>query len=305
MFVRAQPGPILAPTARWWEHNAVFNPAAVYDGERVHILYRAIGEDNMSRLGYATSRDGFHIDYRSELPVFEPSENVELERLGVEDPRIVEIDGWYYITYVSASVYPANHPRPAFSRGAPWKTRVCLARTKNFSAFERFGAILPDLDDKDGVLFAGRVNGRYALLHRIFPDIKLCFSDDLVNWSDDQFLFCPRSGYWDCDRLGAGPPPVLTDGGWLMIYHATDENLVYRMGAALLDKDDPTKVLYRSDEPCLEPETEWEMCGTVPNVVFGCGLVEIDGRYIMYYGGADCVVGAAWVDKDRFLGSLK
>jgi len=304
-FERHENNPILAPTSNWWECKSVFNPSAVYDGEYVHILYRAIGEDNVSRLGYARSRNGFDIDFRGELPVFEPDEDyLSTERSGVEDPRAVEIDGWYYITYVGASLYPASHPRPAFSFGAPWKTRVCIARTKDFQTFERTGIALPDLDDKDGVLFPGKVNGRYALIHRIFPDVWICFSDDMKTWYDDQVLFGLRPGKWDNDRLGAGAPPILTDRGWLELYHAVDENRVYRMGAVLLDLNDPTKILSRPDEPCLSPVEPYELNGLVPNVVFGCGVVEIGDRYIMYYGGADSVVGAASVDKRRFLAEL-
>lgn len=304
-FQRHPKNPILAPTSNWWECKSVFNPSAVYDGAYVHILYRAIGEDNISRLGYARSKNGFDIDYRSPSPVFEPDDaNLATERCGVEDPRCVSIGDFYYITYVGASLYPADHPRPAFSFGAPWKTRICIARTKDFSSFEKLGVALPDLDDKDGVLFPEKINGRYALIHRTFPNIWICFSEDMKTWSDDQVLLEIRAGQWDCDRMGAGSPPVLTDRGWLEFYHAVDENRIYRMGAVLLDKDDPTIIISRPDEPCLSPEEPYEQTGLVPNVVFGCGVVEIDGNYIMYYGGADSVVGAATVDKERFLAGL-
>ncbi len=301
---RYDKNPILAPTDNWWEMKSVFNPAAVSDGERIHILYRAMGEDNISRWGYAASENGFEVTCRSELPVFEPGEDVELERLGVEDPRIVKVDGDYYVTYVSASVYPASHPRPAFSFGAPWKTRICIARTRDFRAFERIGCALPGIDDKDGTLFPERVNGRFVMLHRIFPDIHICFSDDLVNWTDDQPLMSVRPGMWDAGRLGAGAPPIKTERGWLEIYHAASEDRIYRLGAVLLDLDDPTKIISRPDEPIFSPEEPYEIEGLVPNVVFACGIVEKDGRYIIYYGGADRVVGVASVDKAELLACL-
>lgn len=302
-LTRYEGNPILEPTDNWWECKAVFNPAAVYDGGKVHILYRAVGEDNISRWGYASSEDGFEITYRSDLPVFEPGTDVELERLGVEDPRVVRIDGEYYITYVSASVYPAGHPRPAFSFGAPWKTRVCIARTRDFRDFERVGCVLPDIDDKDAVLFPEKIGGRYVMLHRIFPHMWICFSDDLVHWTDDQVLMSVRPDKWDSGRLGAGAPPIRTEHGWLEIYHAASEDRVYRLGAVLLDLEDPTKILARSEEPCFSPDEPYEKAGLVPNVVFASGIVEMDSRIIIYYGGADRVVGAAWADRDAFLSS--
>ncbi len=303
-LTRHTENPILAPTDNWWECKSVFNPAAVSDGERVHILYRAMGEDNISRWGYAASSDGLTIDHRSELPVFEPGEDVELERLGVEDPRIVRVGDDYYVTYVSASVYPASHPRPAFSFGAPWKTRICIARTRDFRTFERLGCVMPDVDDKDGVLFPEKVGGRFVLLHRIFPDIWISFSEDLVRWTDSQVLMSVRPGMWDAGRLGAGAPPIRTEKGWLEVYHAASEDRIYRLGTALLDLEDPTKVIRRSDEPCFSPEEPYEIDGLVPNVVFAGGIVEKDGRYIIYYGGADRVVGAAWAPVEEFLAAI-
>lgn len=302
-FTRYEKNPILRPTENWWECKCVFNPAAVYDGEKVHILYRAIGEDNISRMGYATSSDGFTIDHRSPLPVFEPAEDIELERLGVEDPRVVLIDGTYYVVYVSASVYPADHPRPAFSFGAPWKTRVCIAKTKDFASFERLGPMLPS-DDKDGVLFPEKIGGKYVLMHRIFPDLWMCFSEDMKTWVDDQPVIGLREGMWDDGRLGAGCPPIKTDAGWLELYHAASKDRVYRMGAVIFDLEHPTKVVSRPPVHCFEPEEDYEKEGLVPNVVFGCGIIEKDGQLIMYYGGADMVVGAAYVDKDAFVKSV-
>lgn len=301
---RYENNPILTPTENWWECKCVFNPAACYDGEKVHIIYRAIGEDNLSRMGYAWSRDGFNIDYRCELPIFEGDGGIELERLGVEDPRVVHIDGEYYITYVAASVYPASHPRPAFSFGAPWKTRVCIARTRDFVNFERLGAVLPDLDDKDAVLFPEKINGRYAMLHRIFPDIWICFSENMVDWTDDQVLMGLRPEHWDSGRLGAGAPPIKTEKGWMELYHAASTDRIYRLGTVLLDLQDPTKVISRAEEPCFSPEEPYEQIGLVPNVVFACGIVEKDEKYLVYYGGADQVVGVAWVEKSELLNSL-
>ena len=303
LLKRWHKNPILAPTDNWWECKAVFNPAAIYDGETVHIVYRALGEDNISRFGYASTSDGFNIDSRSDMPVFEPEPGIELERLGVEDPRITRNENAYYITYSAASVYPASHPRPAFSFGAPWKTRICMVKTQDFRTFERLGCVLPDIDDKDGVLFPEKVNGRYAMLHRVFPDIWISFSEDLTNWDAGQSMMSPRPGMWDSGRLGAGAPPIRTDEGWLELYHAADENRVYRLGTVLMDPDDPTKIIRRAEQPCFSPEEPYEKVGLVPNVVFACGMVEKDSQYLVYYGGADKVVCVASADRQQFLTS--
>ena len=173
--------PVLAPTSNWWESRAVFNAAAVKHDGRIHLLYRALGEDNISRLGYASSEDGFHFDVRHDIAVFEPDDEWHFERLGCEDPRITVIDDWFYIAYTAASVYPSNHPRPAFSTGTPWRCRVCLARTKDFITYERLGCVLPDADDKDAVAFPEKINGKFVMLHRIFPDMWISYSDDMLD----------------------------------------------------------------------------------------------------------------------------
>ncbi len=276
--------PILKPIPHHnWESRFVFNPAVVYDGQLFHMLYRAQGEDMVSRLGYAVSIDGVNFK-RLDQPVFEPANDDEL--YGVEDPRITKIEDYYYMLYTAYS---------------PRGPRVALARTKNFMIWERMGLILTDEENKDAALFPEKIDGKYVLLHRIPPDIWLAFSDDLKNWTDFVKIASPRPGMWDDLKIGAGAPPIKTEHGWLLLYHGVQKAArnIYRLGFMLLDLKDPTKVIKRSEDPVLEPEMPWEKFGGVPNVVFSDAMVEYEDEYYIYYGGADTVIGLATISKEK------
>lgn len=288
--------PVLSPTENIWENEAVFNCAAAYMDDKVHLLYRAIGNDGVSRFGYATSENGLDISERPQNPIYE-STGDELETLGVEDPRITQIEDEFFITYTGVSLYPCSRPRPSLSNSVPWRCRVGLLSTRDFKSYKKHGCILPDMDNKDVVLFPEKVGGRYVMLHRIFPNIWIAYSDDLVTWYDHKLLLRVQPGAWDCDRIGAGAPPIKTEDGWLNIYHGVDHQRNYRLGVLMLDLDDPSKVIGRSCDPILGPDEDYEKVGLVPNVVFSCGVVDIDDRYYVYYGGADKVIGVATMDK--------
>lgn len=295
--VRASENPILSPTDRWWENQFVFNPAVLEYKGKVHMLYRAHGEDHLSRIGHAVSDDGINFA-REHHPVLEGMVDEPLERLGVEDPRATELDGWVYLTFTAASVEPVCSPNPIGEvDGTPWRVRVAMARTRDFHNWERFGIIIPEYNSKNAVLFPRKISGRYCMLHRIPPDIWIAWSDDLHTWTDHEAIMTPRADTWDCKRIGAGPPPMEVEKGWLLIYHGIDKNTTYRAGAALLDRDDPRKVLARLDDWILEPEKEFEHHGWVGNVVFPTGCIEQNGLYRLYYGGADKVICTATVPK--------
>jgi predicted GH43/DUF377 family glycosyl hydrolase len=300
MFAQRYSGnPLLEPTNNWWETKAVFNCAVAEHAGKVHMLYRAVGDDNISRFGYAASDDGLSFE-RLAIPIYESPPGDEFERLGCEDPRITKIGDTHYITYIGASVYPAAERRsPTFGIGPPWRCRVSLLSTKDFKSFERHGVILPEFDDKDAVLFPEKIDGKYVMYHRIWPDMWVSYSDDLVHWYDHKPLMSPSPGAWDDDRIGAGAPPIKTADGWLNVYHGADHDRIYRLGVFLSDLDDPSKIIARSAEPILTPEEAFECIGCVCNVVFTCGVVERDGRYLIYYGGADSTIGVAILDKDR------
>ncbi len=280
--------PVLLPHP-WhsWEALNVFNAAVIHHNGLFHMLYRAQGWDYISHIGYAVSQDGVHWA-RLDRPVLSPQEDWETR--GVEDPRITEIDGVFYMTYTGYS---------------PQGVRASLARSTNLITWERMGVILPDEDNKDHVLFPERIGGRYALLHRRPPHIWLAYSDDLLHWTDHHVIMEPRPGRWDNYKIGAGGPPIKTDKGWVLIYHGVDEHMVYRLGAALLDLDDPSTVRARLDEPILEPRETWEIKGDVPNVVFTCANPVVEGTVYVFYGGADRVMGVATAPLQQILDALE
>jgi predicted GH43/DUF377 family glycosyl hydrolase len=302
IFSRSSHNPILTPTNHWWESKAVLNPAvALYDG-RVAIVYRAVGGEGLSRFGLAWSTDGEKIDQRLSLPFYEGALDDPLARLGVEDPRTTPLEGSYYLTYCKASVETAD-TRPLHWEFAPFRVRSGVGITKDFQTMREVGIILPEVNTKDSVLFPERIGGQYAALVREFPSIQYVTSPDLKRWSDPILVMEPVPGTWEEERVGAGPPPIRTQWGWLLLYHGNEYlrfpgNLrMYRMGLAILDADDPSMVLYRHPEPIFSPEADYEVNGPVGNVVFGTGLVELDDRYYLYYGAGDGVIGVATAEK--------
>jgi predicted GH43/DUF377 family glycosyl hydrolase len=318
--------PILEPELEhWWESKAVFNPGALYEANRVHLVYRAIGDEDASVLGYASSPDGLHFDERLEEPIYiprEPFEGVRPDSLphplpyassyvsgggwmgGCEDPRLTRIDDRVFMTYVAFDGY--SHPRLALSS---------IARddflAKNWQWRKPVLISPPGVIDKNACILPEKVNGQYVIFHRIFPDILIDFLDDLefdgrTKWLKGQFKIETRADYWDSRKVGAGPPPVKTEEGWLLIYHAVGEQAPdnYKIGAMLLDRKDPTQVLMRSPEPILEPQAWYETRGLKSNVVYPCGSVIIGKRLFIYYGGADRVVCTASVKVERLLEQL-
>ena len=287
---RFEGNPILTPVVNHaWESRMVFNPAAVYLDKRVHILYRAIGEDGVSRLGYASSSDGYHIDERLPHPVFEPT--LPVEKNGCEDPRLTEMEDRCIMTYTAyGDIYQIG------------LTTISIENMQNkkWDWEERFFPF-PNIRNKNAVIFPRRVNDRYLMCHRLDPDIYIAYSDDLRTWEDTILLMRPRSGFWDCVKIGAAGPPIELDEGWLLVYHGVDVKRTYRLGVAILDKENPERVVYRSKIPILEPTEDYERFGFVPNVVFSCGTILLDGQLLIYFGCADTVIGVATFDLDEII----
>lgn len=276
-LLKRYPGnPILKPQP-WhdWEALNVFNAAVIHHTGLFHMLYRAQGPDYVSRIGYAVSEDGFRWS-RLDRPVLSPA--TKWETRGVEDPRVVQLDDAFYMTYTGYS---------------PLGVRAHLARSHNLITWERMGIVLPDEDNKDHGLFPEKIGGRHVMLHRRPPDIWLAYSDDLLHWTDHRIIMRPRPGTWEHEKIGAAGPPIKTDQGWLLIYHGVDEHTVYRLGVALLDLADPSVVLARPEGFILEPRETWEHKGDVPHVVFSCGAVVVGEELYVYYGGADRVMAVA------------
>jgi predicted GH43/DUF377 family glycosyl hydrolase len=191
-----------------------------------------------------------------------------------------------------------------------------LASTQDFSHFKKHGIVGPDLNDKDCVLFPEAINGKVALLHRLEGKIQVAYFESLEAlensrdfWGNylrgfGEFEVIRPRFYWETRKVGAGSPPIRTPKGWLVIYHGVSADRIYRVGAMLLDLDNPRRVIARTREPILQPETEFERVGVVPDVVFPDGAVVHEGELFVYYGGADRVCCAASVPVDGFLEEL-
>ena len=293
LFQRNPSNPIL--TAKNWPYpaNTVFNPGATDFHGKVLLLARVEDRRGFSHLTKAISEDGIANWQIDEIPSLESEPDKHPEELwGIEDPRISRLDefGKWAITYT------------AYSRGGPL---VAMALTDDFINFERLGAVMPP-EDKDAALFPRKINGKWALIHRpIVTDyipgahIWLSYSDDLVHWSNSHVLMYARQGgWWDGGKIGLCTPPLETAEGWLMLYHGvrqTAAGAIYRLGLALLDLEDPLKVLHRSDEWIFGPTEAYERQGDVADVVFSGGWVldKKTGVLKMYYGGADTCIALA------------
>ena len=307
---RSRSNPILLPLKEHaWEEQAVFNPAAIYLEGQVHIVYRAMSNDNTSVFGYAISPDGVKISYRSPEPIYRPRASFEQKLVsggnsGCEDPRLSQIGDRIYMCYTAFD--GMNPPRVALSSIS---VADFLAQKWNFSDPVLISA--PDLDDKDACVFPEKIGEKqqYFIIHRNDNNIVSALSDTLDfdgrTWIEGYRWITPRSGMWDSQKIGIAAPPIKTDEGWVMFYHGVSDHSVYRVGAVLLDLKDPTIVLARTDEPILEPITPYECQGIVANVVFPCGAALIKGKFYLYYGGGDKVIGVATVDKNKLISSLK
>lgn len=293
--------PVLRPIPEHpWESKYVLNAGSIRLGRNVYLLYRAHGDDDISRIGLAISKDGFSFTERLEEPIFEPV--YETEKRGCEDPRLVLLGDRIYMTYTAydgtvAQIALASIPVDAF-----------LAF--RWESWERLGLFLPGQMDKDAIIFPEEFDGKIAVIHRIEPHIWITFSSGLrCPWPSKchKILALPSEGTaWDSKKIGAGAQPIKTEYGWLLITHGVDYQKVYRLGVMVLGLDNPSELIYRSPNFVLEPVTEWELGNEtnswVPNVVFTCGAVSLDwdkeilnsdDELIVYYGGADTVMNIA------------
>ena len=329
--------PILQPAAaNLWESLITTNPGAWYDRERDRflLLYRAAGHDPNHRIyfGLAQSKDGFTFERCSEKPVFGPSDD-GWDAGCVEDARMVKMGDFYYVTYAARPFPPRQYWLPAVQQKpkvqplddtphAPRITRLNLsstglAITRDFKTWIRCGRITdPTIDDRDTILFPEKIGGRYWLLHRpqshegepVFgatrPTIFLACGTNLLKWEENQILIEPRED-WEAQKIGGNCPPLRTEGGWLLLYHGVDQQFTYRIGALLLDLEDPRRVLHRTRRPIFEPEAPYERQGVVNNVVFPCGNVIKDGTLHVYYGAADKVCCVATCELDALIEAIR
>ncbi|HEG42759.1 MAG TPA: glycosidase [Phycisphaerales bacterium] len=293
LFRRYEGNPILTVDNWPYPINSVFNPAAVKVDNEVLLLNRVEELRGFSHLTVARSKNGLSDWVIDQTPTMKADQGTKEEKWGLEDPRVVwlEEQKQYAITYVS------------FSEGGPI---VSLAITKNFKTFARLGGLLPP-EDKDACLFPRRFNGRFALIHRPIvrgeAHIWISMSPDLKHWGDHRCLFKTRMAYWDGARIGLACQPIEIPEGWLILYHGvrrTTASQLYRIGMALLDKNDPCHVLRRGEEWVLGPKEPYERIGDVSDVTFVTGgvIMEEENELYVYYGAADDKVAVAMANMD-------
>ena len=321
--------PVLVKNAKnEWEDLCVLNPGVIFDEQtgKFIMLYRAGGDQLIHKisLGLAVSDDGFHFTRCNDRPALEPISNFS-DGECLEDPRIVRLDNVYYIVYAGRfhqigkywfpfDQYAKLYGEPKIQEG-PWPRYIknnhtvsYLAATKNFKEFIRIGRITNSLyDDRDVFLFPEKVNGKYVRISRPKfpptekhrnPSIWITFSDDLLEWGAPSFLMQGEE-WWETQRIGGAAPPIKTEIGWIMLYHGVqkreDGKEVYRVGAVLLDKDEPSKILARTKQPIMEPTEDYERQGLFGECIFPTANIVRDGMVYIYYGCADQAIGVATV----------
>lgn len=319
-LARAPQNPMIAPIKENdWESFNTFNAGTVFEGDKLHILYRAQGYDYISNLGYATSRDGITIDKRFDKPVFTSRHAIPRQHAhlypsddpfssgggygGCEDPRLTRIDDRMYMTYVANDGWL---PRLAL-------TSISVENFLNQNWLWEKPVLIspPGIIDKSGCILPEKINGKYVIFHRIFPNILIDFVDSLefngTTWLKGEYSIGIRHNKWDSRKIGAGAPPLKTKDGWLLIYYGVDDKDAskYKIGAMLLDLKNPTKVLHRTDAPILEPNDPMENEGFKPGIAYPCGAVVIGETLFVYYGGADSVVCVATANFKHFLSEMK
>ena len=331
---KSENNPILLPNpSNNWENLAVCNPGAWYENGVFYLLYRAAGddEDHIIRFGLAKSKDGIHFERVSDEPAFGPSIDGP-DSGGVEDARIVKFGGEYYVTYAYRSFPPGRYwtfehdvvrlPEVDSYAPAVYRENIAnsgLAMTKDFKTWKRLGRLTrPNLDDRDVILFPEKINGKFVMLHRpkqwigdeydcAQPSIWIAFSDDLMVWEEKSHLLMKgKHGTWE-EKIGGSTPPLKTKDGWLLIYHGVENGGkgYYRVGVALLDLNDPTKILARSENFIMEPEYDYEIDGIYKGCVFPTGNIIVDDTLYVYYGAADKYIGVATCKINDLLNYLK
>ncbi len=288
-FKRYRGNPIITAQDIPYPCNTVFNAGACRFGDQYVLLLRVEDLRGISHFTLAWSKDGYHFQVEGQPWITRAQEEpfAEYERFGIEDPRITPLDGAYYVAYTG------------FGPAGP---RVVIGATEDFRTFRRI-SLATEVDNKDAALFPEKINGLYCMLDRPggmggkLGSIWITFSPDLIYWGRAQVVLTPEAG-WGRAKLGTSTPPLKTPHGWLVLYHGvrhTPGGRLYRVGAMLLDLEQPQRVLAYTPHFVFGPEELYERTGDVPNVVFPCGWVlEDDGETIkMYYGAADTCIGLA------------
>ncbi len=300
LFERSPANPILQAGNMPFPCKAVCNPAACLVGGETVLLLRVVDNEDCSHLLVARSQDGIGGWRMQDPPLLSPGQgDAWYEALGCEDARITYLadEGVYVITYVGSSKQGVG---------------VCLATTKDFKSVSRLGMVIHPYN-KDAALFPRKVGGRYLLLHRPtagpLENIWLSESEDLRHWGNPVCVLQEdQQPGWDSGKVGTGPTPIETPEGWLLIFHGVQleqTGWLYRVGLALLDLDDPTRIIAKSPNWVFGPTAPYEMRGEKPGIVFPTGAVVQDGTLRLYYGAADTSVAVASARMDDLLRALQ
>jgi predicted GH43/DUF377 family glycosyl hydrolase len=338
VFVKRE-GVILKSSGRGFENQAVLNPTCIKgDGDEVHMFYRAVREGNHSSIGYARLEGPLKVVERAKKPVLYPE--YDYESHGLEDPRVVFLDGKYYIFYTvfdgrnALSAYATSRdlkkfkkkgvitPTLSYDEAEDYFRESKLRLKEKYFFFESYYKDIMGKDvllwEKDVFMFPRKINGKFALVHRILPDIQVIYFKDFKELTNEYWrnylkhlsdYVILESKYWyESRNIGGGCQPIETEKGWLLIYHAvqdSNEGKVYHMGAALLDKKNPLKVLGHLKDPLLSPETKFECFGDVNNVIFPSGALVFDEKLYVYYGAADKRIAVASMSLGELLEELQ
>ncbi|PID51926.1 MAG: hypothetical protein CR972_04445 [Candidatus Moraniibacteriota bacterium] len=308
-FERFEGNPIIEPTHSGdWESKYVLNPTAIYDEGKIHILYRAQDDEDTSRIGYATTEDGFHLTYQHPEPIYLPRIPEEIREepgfSGCEDARITFLENRFHMCYT------------AYNGFGPARVAYTSIDADDFRQQKWHNWSVPILispegmDDKNACLMSEKIDGKYAFFHRLKHTIWLDFVDSL-NFEHGRTLggrsvMCARPDSWDSEKVGIAGPPFKVGDEWLLIYHALSKHDgQYRLGAAMFDLE-KGELTARLDYPILEPKAGYENKGLRPGTVFSCGAVLMDnGNLYLYYGGADEVVCAATMEFTCLVNALE
>lgn len=327
-ITRHPENPIVVPGLYEWRKATVFNPAVIYDQGKFYMIERTAGTLTPCKnfLGLLESEDGVHFTHVKDEPIVTP-DMLGFPYGSVQDPRIVKIDDTFYMTYAlrpcAMNYYPTGTGLP--ERSLPqypdgwgeeevhWMTRSGILASKDLIHWEYVSTTTPlEINDRNNMLFPEKMNGKFVLLRRPEeyigetygtdqPAIWITYSEDLVHWEEPKLLAKAEEA-WEQKKIGGAAPPIKTDKGWLLLYHGVDENTVYRVGAMMLDLDNPEKVIARTKNFIMEPQTYYEKFGyQVPNVIFPTGAVVKDGLLYIYYGVTDTAIALATVPLDSIV----
>ena len=334
-IIKCKENPIFEPLkGSYFEEKCVLNPGVIYDEntKKFVMVYRAAGNDDkhVIRFGLATSDDGIHFTRYSDKPIFE-GDRFNPDGGCVEDPRITKIGNTYFMTYAARVYSPGPYWLPEWPFppiyidkddvydkedlpmcGKKNITVTFLAATKDFIHYQKFGRLTEgDIDDRDVVLFPEKINGYYYMISRPkfpndkMPSIYISKAKDLLGFKNPQLLMTGENSNWEVQRIGISSVPIKTSDGWFALYHAVDKDGVYRVGAILLDLNDPTKVLNRTKNYIMEPDAPYELNGIYNGCVFPTATVLKDGLLYIYYGCADKYIGLATVKFDELIKYIK